>query len=179
MIRMGSWFAYATGVIATFGVVCFVARFGPWKGTIPFGVLNDVSSLLQYLLTISIAWSLFQLIRTRHQALAGATTIIGIAGMLSVVTLQALLLARVLTFEQQGLPVSIAILVVGVWLIGTGYLLRSASAFRHSLAISLLAVPYFAYPIWAFWLGRRLRRTALLIESGGTVFASAPPTTIG
>jgi hypothetical protein len=75
-----------------------------------------------------------------------------------------------LTFEQQGAPVSIAVLVVGVWLVVTGYLLRSASTFRHSLAISLLAVPYLAYPIWAFWMGRRLARAALLIEQGGKIF---------
>lgn len=51
---------------------------------------------------------------------------------------------------------SIAILVVGVWLLITGYLARSVGGFPNSIWVSLLAVPYFLYPIWAFWLGRRL-----------------------
>jgi hypothetical protein len=52
--------------------------------------------------------------------------------------------------------VSIAILVVGLWLVITGYLGRSTGRLPHSLRMSLLAVPYFGYPIWALWLGRRL-----------------------
>jgi hypothetical protein len=119
---MGGWSARASAWIATFGVICFVARFGPWKGVIPFGWLNDVSSLLQYLLAIPVALALHE----------------------------------ILTFDQQGGPVSIAILVVGVWLVATGYLLRSAATFRRSLLFSLLAIPYFGYPVWAFWLSRRL-----------------------
>ena len=167
-VRMGSWFAYASGVIAALGVVFFIARFALPRPS-PLGGLNDVASLLQYLLAIPIALSLEELLRPRHRVWARATTIIGISGMLAIVALQFLLLARVLTFEQQGVPVSIAVLVVGVWLVGTGYLLRSASTFRHSLTIGLLAVQYFAYPIWAFWMGRRLARAALLTEQGGKI----------
>lgn len=167
VIRIGGWCAYASGWIATVGVVCFVARFGPWKG--PFGWINDVSSLLQYLLAIPIALSLYEILRSRHRALAALTTVVGVGGMLATVTLQFALLAGVLTFAEQGGPVSIAILVIGVWLIATGYLLRRLGSFRRSLVMSLLAVPYFGYPIWAFWIGRRLRTTALAIERGGTV----------
>jgi hypothetical protein len=153
---MGGWSARASAWIAAVGVICFVARFLPLKGVIPFGWLNDVSSLLQYLLAIPVALALHGILRPRHPGLAGAATVIGISGMLAVAVLQFLLLAQVLTFDQQGGPVSIAILVVGVWLVATGYLLRSAAAFRRSLLFSLLAVPYFGYPVWAFWLSRRL-----------------------
>jgi hypothetical protein len=36
----------------------------------------------------------------------------------------------------------------------TGYLARSI--LPNSLRLSLLAVPYLGYPIWAFWLGTHL-----------------------
>jgi hypothetical protein len=49
----------------------------------------------------------------------------------------------------------IALLVVGVWLVITGYL-RRASGIPHSMLISVLAALHVGYPIWAFWLGRSL-----------------------
>ena len=78
--------------------------------------------------------------------------------MVAVVLLQFLLVARVLTFAQQVVPVSIAVLVVGVWLVATGYLGRATGLLPRALLMSLPAVPYFGYPIWALWLGRTLRR---------------------
>lgn len=76
-LRMSSWFAYASGVIAALGVVFFVGRFALPRPN-PLGWLNDVSSLLQYLLAIPIALSLNELIRPRHRVWAGATTFTGI-----------------------------------------------------------------------------------------------------
>jgi hypothetical protein len=46
--------------------------------------------------------------------------------------------------------------VVGLWLVITGYLARSTGKLPHSLRMSIIAVPYFGYPLWAFWLGRHL-----------------------
>jgi hypothetical protein len=85
--------------------------------------------------------------------------IVGIGGMLSVVLFQLLLLAGALTFAQQVVPVTIAILL-GAWVVTTGYLARSDARLPYSVGMSLLAVPYFGYPIWAFWLGRHLIRLA-------------------
>jgi hypothetical protein len=82
LLRMGGWSARASAWIATFGVICFVARFGPWKGVIPFGWLNDVSSLLQYLLAIPVALALHEILdlairawplRPRSSASAGCS----------------------------------------------------------------------------------------------------------
>jgi hypothetical protein len=38
----------------------------------------------------------------------------------------------------------------------TGYLGSSSGTLPHGLRMGLLAVTYVGYPIWAFWLGRRL-----------------------
>jgi hypothetical protein len=84
-------------------------------------------------------------------------TIIGSASMLIVFSLQMLLIFKVLTFEQQVLWVSLAmILGVGSWLMVTGLIARSTGRLPNSLLMSAIAVPYFGYPVWAFWIGLQL-----------------------
>jgi hypothetical protein len=68
------------------------------------------------------------------------------------------LLLGVLTFAQQVVWVSLAMVVgIGFWLVVTGVVARSTNRFPNSLRMSLLAVPYLGYPIWAFWLDKQLR----------------------
>jgi hypothetical protein len=92
--------------------------------------------------------------------------------MLAVVALQFLLVVRALTFAQQVVPVSTAVLVVGVWLVATGYLGRSTGLLPRGLLMSLPAVPYFGYPIWALWLGRTLQ-ARLAPDASGRAAAPA------
>lgn len=82
--------------------------------------------------------------------------IVGIGGMVGVVVLQLLLVGGALTFAQQVVPVTIAILVIARSLVITGYLARFTGHLPHSLRMSFIAIPYFGYPLWAFWLGRCL-----------------------
>jgi hypothetical protein len=82
--------------------------------------------------------------------------LLGMTGMAAVASLQYLLVAGVLTFAQQGGPVSVAILVVGAWLLITGYLGQASGALPRGVLFSWLVLPYFGYPIWAFWVGRLL-----------------------
>jgi hypothetical protein len=114
--------------------------------------------MIQYALTVPIALALHALFRRYNANLSLLALVVGVAGMLAVVVLQFLLLVRALSFAQQVVPVTIAILVVGAWLAMTGYLGRSTGLLRNSLRMSLLAVPYFGYPIWAWWLARSLFR---------------------
>jgi hypothetical protein len=77
--------------------------------------------------------------------------------LLITVGLQLLLIFKVLTFEQQVMWISLAmILGVGSWLVITGLVARSTNRLPNSLLMSILAVPYFGYPVWAFWLGQLL-----------------------
>ena len=77
--------------------------------------------------------------------------------MLIVFGLQLLLIFKVLTFEQQVLWVTLAmILGVGSWLVVTGLVARSTGRLPNSLLMSILAVPYIGYPVWAFWIGLQL-----------------------
>jgi hypothetical protein len=45
---------------------------------------------------------------------------------------------------------------VGSWLVITGWVARSTGRLPNSLLMSILAVPYVGYPVWAFWLGQQL-----------------------
>jgi hypothetical protein len=48
------------------------------------------------------------------------------------------------------------ILGVGSWLVVTGLVTRSTGKLPNSLLMSAIAVPYFGYPVWAFWIGLQL-----------------------
>jgi hypothetical protein len=78
---------------------------------------------------------------------------IGIVGMIAIIVLQYLLIAGVLTFEQQVGAVSVALLAVAVWLVVTGYLGRFTGKLPGSLLMSIIGASYVGFPIWAFWLG--------------------------
>jgi hypothetical protein len=161
LIQVAGWSAYVSGIIGAVSVVFFVLFVGayvltgrpaPW----PIGRINDVTSMLMYFAALPIPLALHHLLKAQATALSRVAMVIGVAGMVGVVVLQYLLLTHVLTFDQQGAPVTVAILTIGVWLLITGYLGQSSGILPRAVLFSLLAVPYFGYPVWAFWLGRRL-----------------------
>jgi hypothetical protein len=154
MMRLGGWSASVSGTIAVIGLVLRFARFAFPGGLV--GWFNDLLVVIQYALALPIAIALHAVFRRYNPGLSWLALIVGVAGILSVVILQALLLVRALSFEQLVVPVSIAILVLGAWLVITGYLGRSTGLLRGSVRMSLVAVPYFGYPIWAWWLARSL-----------------------
>ena len=161
--RVAGWFAYASGVVSVFGVVFFVGMLAV-KG--PFGRLNDIFVMIQYLMALPIPLTLHRLLRTRAPVLSKVALLSGMVGMMAVVVLQFLLIAGVLSFEEQVGPVMFAMIVmVGAWLVITGYLGRSTGKLPHSLLVSIVAVPYFGYPVWAFWLGRHLLSGRLIEQS--------------
>ena len=154
LIRVAGWFACASGVVSIFGVVFFVGMLAV-KG--PFGRLNDICVMIQYLLALPIPLALHRLLQARAPFLSKLAMLIGIVGMMAVVVLQLLLVVGVLSFSEQVGPVTFAlVVVVGAWLVITGYLNRSTGKLPRSMLMSIVAVPYFGYPVWAFWLGRHL-----------------------
>jgi len=153
-----------SGSIAAVGVVLLVLFYLVYFAT-PFkevgqtlGSLNDVCVAVQYLLTIPLALSLRRILHPHAPGLVDIATIVGLASMLLVVVLQTALVVGVLSFQQEVLWVSLAMIIgVGFWLVITGLVARSTQRFPHSLRMSLFAVPYLGYPIWAFWLGKHLQ----------------------
>lgn len=154
--------AILSGIISAIGVAFLIAMFVFFKTprqdlALTFGMLNDICVAVQYLLTIPIALALYQILRSYNPALIRAATIVGICSMLLTIGLQLLLIFKVLTFEQQVLWVSMAmILGVGSWLVVTGLVARSTGRLPNSLLMSSIAVPYIGYPVWAFWIGLQM-----------------------
>ena len=162
VIRAASGFAIVSGIISAIGVVCLISMFvlfaTPLKTLgLTFGLLNDICVAIQYLLTIPVALALYRILLPHNPALIRLATIVGIAMMLVVIGLQLALIFGVVTFEQQVVWVSLAMIVgVGSWLVITGLVGQSTGRLPHSVLMSSVAVPYLGYPVWAFWLGRRL-----------------------
>ena len=162
VIRAAGGFAIVSGIVSAIGVVFLIAMFvlfaTPLKELgLTFGLLNDICVAVQYLLTIPIALALYRILLPHNPALIRLATIVGIAMMLVVIGLQLALIFGVTTFEQQVVWVSLAMIVgVGSWLVITGLVARSTGRLPNSVVMSAVAVPYFGYPVWAFWLGRHL-----------------------
>jgi hypothetical protein len=162
LIRAAGGFAIVSGIISAVGVVCLIAMFALFATPNQalagkFGTINDLCVALQYLLTIPIALALYRLLLPYNPALIRVATVIGIAAMLIVIALQLALIFGLIPFERQVGWVSLAMIGgVGAWLMITGLVARATGRLPGSVLMSAIAVPYVGYPVWAFWLGRRL-----------------------
>ncbi len=145
--------ALSSGIVSVFGIVFLVIFFT--IGGI-FGTFNDIAVIIQYLLMMPIAITLWRLLRPYRPTLSLAAMLIGMAGMIAVVLLQLLLVTGALPFSQQIGMVIIAFLVVLVWFIINQNLGRGTNILPRSMLLTVLAGLYFGYPVWAFSLGRWL-----------------------
>ncbi len=121
-----------------------------------FGWINDVSAVVAALLMLPLVVAVYVLLRPHAPIVSGLAIVIGLGANLAIMVLQSLLVLGALTFQEEVGPVLIAFLFLVVWLVLTGYLGSSSGTLPHGLRMGLLAVTYVGYPIWAFWLGRRL-----------------------
>jgi len=162
MIRAAGGFAIISGIVSAVGVVFLITMFilfakSNQTGGETIGLLNDICVALQYMMTIPIALALYRILSPHNPSLIRTGTIIGIISMLVIVALQLALIFGILTFQQQVVWASLAMIGgVGTWLVITGIVAQSANIFPHSVLMSIIAVPYFGYPAWAFWVGRQL-----------------------
>ena len=162
VIRAAGGFAIVSGIVSAMGLVFLFTMFALFATPnralgLTFGLLNDICVAVQYLLTIPIALALDRILLPHNPALIRLATFVGITAMVVVMALQLALTFGVLTFERQVVWVSLAMLVgVGSWLVIIGLVARATGRLPNSVLMSALAVPYAGYPLWAFWLGRRL-----------------------
>ena len=106
------WSALIAAVATVIGavtIVLFFARGGFW------GPLNDASSVVLMLATIPVALVVAAIESENFTTSVLAPTAIGIVAMLAIAILQALLVARRVTFEQTKRPVLLLGAVVGLW----------------------------------------------------------------
>ncbi len=153
LMRLTVLFAFSSVIASVFGIV-FLVIFFTFGGI--FGTFNDIVVIIQHLLMMPIAITLWRLSRPDRSTLSFAALLIGMAGMIAVVLLQLLLVTGNLPFSQQIGMVIIAFLVVLVWFIINQYLGPNTDILPRSMLLTVLAGLCFGYPVWAFSLGRRL-----------------------
>ena len=151
--RIAGWCAYTSAVASVFGIAFLVAFFA--LGGV-FGTLNDIAVIIQYTLMLPIALAIHQHLRSQEPRLSLISMLVGLAGMLAVITLQLLLVIDAIPFSQQIAMVVPAFLVVLVWFVINPYLDRSGDLLPKSMPLTVGAGLYIAYPFWGYMLGRRL-----------------------
>jgi hypothetical protein len=172
VLRLGGRAAYATAVITPIGLAFLVAMYiafalGAMSQGLTFGWINDTLAVLTGLLMLPIAVAVHVVLRDRAPQASRLALIVGIGANLAIVILQSLLVAGVLTFEQEIGPVLVAFLALVVWFVSTGLVGRSTGVLPHGLRMSVLAATYLGFPFWAVWLGRNL-----MARAGESVSAS-------
>jgi hypothetical protein len=135
-----------------------------------FGWVNDVLAIISGLLMLPVAVAVHLLIRSGAPRLSRLALLIGIGANVAIVILQSMLVLGALTFAEEIGPVLGAFLFLAVWFVMTGYLGSRSGVLPRGVRMSLLAVTYVAYPIWAIWLGRHLRRAGGAPASEGHAF---------
>lgn len=125
--RSAGWAAYFSGFAAILGLVSLILFFSlessPNTAQNPhfWGPISDIAPILQMGSLLVILPAFYQMQRSRALGLSLVGSIIGIIGMLGVVLLQLLLIAKVISFEQEVLPVLVATAAVGLWLISVNF----------------------------------------------------------
>jgi hypothetical protein len=145
------WAAYlsAAATIVTFvtGILFFVVGQ-------PFGTINDAASVFQMLFIAPVALALYHLFRSNAPTLSLLATVVGVAGLFVAAVLQALLVFRVVKYEQTVGAVLTAGGAVGVWLLLAGYLALVSGLLPGALAwLSLSAGSGYVVLVVGFWLG--------------------------
>ena len=105
------------GIAAALFLIGFFAldSYGLRPGGISLGTINDVLGVVQFLALAPVAWALGRrLPATRTVRVA---TVIAVVAMLAFAVLGVLLVARVLTFEQQIGPLMVTIVAIYGWLL--------------------------------------------------------------
>lgn len=165
ILRLGGWTALASGLVSAIGFVCLVLLYalfaaGSTSEALAFGWINDVLAVVNGLLMLPVAVAVHVLLRSQRPTASRLALMIGIGANLAIVVLQSMLVVGSLTFQQEVGPVLVAFLFLAAWFVTTGYLGSSRRLLPNGVRMSLLAVTYVAYPIWAFWLGRHLLNLA-------------------
>jgi hypothetical protein len=158
---MGGRAAYATAVVAPIGLAFLVAMYvsfalGAKSPGLAFGWINDMLAVVTGLLMLPVAVAVHVLLRDRAPRASRLALILGIGANVAIAILQSLLVAGVLTFDQEIGPVLIAFLALVVWFVTTGLMGSSTGVLPHGIRMSVLAATYIGYPFWAAWLGRHL-----------------------
>lgn len=156
--------AAASSVVAAVGLVFFVLLYlGIFTGSnvlLSFGPANDVCVLAQYALALPAAVALHRILGHHAPRASLVALCLAVVGGFGVVVFQTLLLTSALSFEQQVLPASLSVLLMGVWILLTSRIGHRSGEMGGNTASGISAALYFGFPLWIWRVGRQLLRRA-------------------
>ena len=181
LFRLVGWSAYVSAAATIIGAVTLVIFFSVGD---PFGIMNDISSVIIGLTGIIILFALYQLHRSVAPVMSLIAFIVGALAMLTAAVVQSLLVINGTNF---GMIVTVSFGLYGLSLIAYGYLtvvnetlprrlgwwgivagigyVLVITGFilggeNHPLTYIGGLASIIAYPTWAIWLGRVLLNTS-------------------
>jgi hypothetical protein len=139
VMRTGGRAAYASAVVTPIGLAFLVAMYvafavGAKSQGLTFGWINDTLAVVSGLLMLPIVVAVHVLLRERALRASRLVVLVGIGANVAIVILQSLLVAGILSFEQEIGPVLVAFLALVVWFVTTGLMGRSTGVLPHGLA---------------------------------------------
>jgi hypothetical protein len=158
-MRLAGLASIASAAIAAIAVVLLFAMYlafglGATSAGQTIGGINDVLTLVAYLLAVPGILATAALLRSRRPRLVVLGAIVALAAICVIVGLQWQLVNGALTLEQQIGPVSVAFLALGSWFVLSAYL--GEGLLPYGVGTGVVAALYVGYPLLAFRLGRSL-----------------------
>ncbi len=155
-MRVAGLASVASAVIAAVAVILLILMFGAFGAGATsagqaVGAINDVLTLVAYLLAAPGVVATWALLRQRRPVLAGIGALLALGAIAAIVVLQWQLVSGALTFDQQIGPVSVAFLILGAWFVLSAHI--GAGLLPYGVGIGVMAALYFGYPVLAFRLG--------------------------
>jgi hypothetical protein len=150
--RLLSWCAYIAAGATIFGFITFVVFFIVGD---PFGIMNDVASVVIALTSIPILIMLHTLHRTGSIVLSWTALLVGIASLIVAAITQTMLVLKIIKYEQT-IPATIGFGIFGVSLMLYGYLSYTQGTFTRNIAVwGILAGLGYFLVIVGFLLGQQ------------------------
>ena len=154
--RMTRFVIHCSAASAAFAAagILFLVIF--YAGIPLFGPLNDAAVVCQYLLMLPVFYLVNHITGGKGGKDIQLVQVLGLSGMLAVITVQLLLILGVLRFERQIVMVIPAFLVVAAWFVATERAGRKDPRLPKGTTRAMLAGLVIGYPLWALDLRRRL-----------------------
>ncbi len=177
LIQFAGRCAYIAAGATIFGFLTFVIFFIVGD---PFGIMNDIASVVIALTSIPILITLHLLHKTRNRLLSWTALLVGIAALLVAAFTQSMLVLKIIKYEQT-VPATIGFGVFGISLMLFAYMSYIQGTFTRKVAVwgIFAGLGYFlvivgfllgqqnhpltyigglmsviAFPVWAIMLGK-------------------------
>lgn len=162
-MRLAGYAAIVSGLIGVAMVATLVGMFGLFAAGqrstgLTVGNINDWLAIVVYGLALPVVPAMHVVVRETGPVRSLVLATVGAVGIVVTLVLQWLLASGRMAFEQQIGLVSMSLLAVGAWMVGTGYLARRVGFLPDGVRDGVLGALYLGYPVWALSIGRRLLR---------------------